>query len=866
MLYTSQNVIIEDIKNNLIRDSARIVVKGRLGSGKSTAINELLESEPFSNINVLVFNRSEDNDDDYAPFEKATRKSKSNFEGALEKLFSENKDKDYSVVQSIISASEYIKDIKTQKNEYPFFKESEEQFLSQINSSLYRRIGIAFLKKYKTQEKKLFFKKNFYRKDFKTFIQNQNSILFFEEINTWDYNSLMLIKKILEHGDKTFPLIEKAKIIFTFSDNIVLDKKKKELIQIIFRKSNAEIVKMPALLDEDFVRMLEQCKKEGIHFIPSEQNEVINFLKEYSKDNIEEAPYLITEIYKIMDDKSLLLDEGSTFYTVLKEKLESVNISSSKSEELLEYASLIGNTFSKKEMVLVSELSSDALQLILNKVIDIRVLKEAKSDYEENYKFASIFFQELFKSKAIIRNDEYYTKLEQIVNNLYPYKYLRRANYLSNVFGQHQKTQQLYFLSLLSQLRNKQELDLEIIEKITSENLDFLDLFKKVYSYFNHNNYQSALKILEIIKGKSGDITKIAEADILMAMCYSKSISPKKRLTSISLLETYQNNNDLKIVFTDIYERLLMRLFVMKVHINQLSEARTLYQYLLERLDTYDSDNIDVQIKKHTLFRVANTIFNEHTSLYMITNAKNFFEGHQSHTNGMLNFYLSLCNLSAIQIENGDFSTSFKTAKQAEKIIFEHATITFPRTHILLNNYLLSGYLSNQLTAIECKDGLEKIIETMPENAERLFFISNLSIFYALTNDFDSAYQLLHDESNIQDSNNDIEGKYKSRVSYNLSIYNFLNDKKDRGIEQMENYIQKLLMSKNLEEEQEVQRANKALTIMKDQIEYCTGEEWLEKILKNSKVTSTQENEINSSPDNYRKLGFMFTAVYNWDV
>ena len=486
MLLSSQKEVTNKLQCFLNSEEKYIVITGKKNSGKSFLVKNILL--PFEN--TLVFDQSEENDDVYAPFEKAARKSSNVIKNQVNQMLDENKDKDYSAPQFILRFIDSINKSIKSKDKHPYFKPNEENYLSQISSKLLRQSKEQFIEKKAT---------NFFtKKNNSNLVAPQIYVFLFEEINTWDYNSLILVKKIIEHAEMTYPLISKAKIVFTLSTNASIEKDIKILIKDILRKCKAISIDMPRLTREDFYQSIKQADIPYSNLSDLEQAEMISFLEEYSNDNLEEIPFMISELYELMKDRNYDSVDKSIFYSSIKKKLADIEIPTDRSEEILQYASLMGNTFSSKEMELVTELSVDEFKSVIDRVLAIKVLKQ--TDTNQNFRFASILFKELFKSKAQKKINHYYTKLEQIVNQLYPYRYDRRAKYLSNVCDAPQKTQDLYFLSLLQRIRNRDEIDSSIKIKLTDEHSNYLSLFQKVYIYIDENEYSNALETLNIIK------------------------------------------------------------------------------------------------------------------------------------------------------------------------------------------------------------------------------------------------------------------------------------------------------------------------------------------------------------------------------
>lgn len=852
MLLSSQKETKDELQRLIDSEKKYIVIKGKKSSGKSFLVKDTLAS--FEN--TLIFNRSEENDDVYAPFEKAARKSSNVLKKQFDKKIVENREKDYSAAQIVFSAIDSINESIKNKDQHPFFKPNEENFLSQISNKLFTQAKGQLI-----EEKA----SSLFRKNDNSDLNSQKMCIFlFEEINTWDNNSLILVRKLIEHGGTAYPLINNAKIIFTVSTNASIDRNTELLIEEILRKCKSVSIEIPKLVQKDFYHFIKETNIPYNDLSNLEQEEMISFLEEYSNDNLIEIPFMIEELYGLMKDKNYDSVDKSKFYCALQKKLSDIEIPTEKSEEILQYASLMGNTFSSKEVKLVTELGVDEFKSVINKVLAIKVLKQADTDH--NFRFASILFKELFKTRASKKTNHYYTKLEQIVNQLYPHRYDRRAKYLSNVWDTTRKTQDLYFLSLLQRLRNRDELDSSIKNKLTDEYLRHLTLFQEVYSFIDKNEYSNALEMLNIIKYGSSSAPIIMESDILTAFCDSKTIDGEKRREGVRLLESYVDNNELAIEYPDIYERLLMRLFVMYVHMNQLKQAETIYRQLMERFNHCEQENLNIQVKRNTLFRMSNTICGEQTSKYHMENAVSFFKANQSYEKGTINYFIALCNYSGIMIENGNFGLAFENTQKAQQLTQEHSSISFPRIQILHNNFLVSGYLSNNLNAEDCIEPFKKIISEIPEIAERLYYASNLSIFHALTNRFELAHQTLYTEGEVHQTSKDSEGKYDSRVRFNLSVFNYLSGKCEQAILEMEDHLQQIGNISGPEKKQEIQKAEKALNVMKNHTCKFDGEEWLEILLKNHVVGSVRNSNVNPNSDHYRKLGYMFTSLYNWDI
>ena len=133
-----------------------------------------------------------------------------------------------------------------------------------------------------------------------------------------------------------------------------------------------------------------------------------------------------------------------------------------------------------------------------------------------------------------------------------------------------------------------------------------------------------------------------------------------------------------------------------------------------------------------------------------------------------------MLNYSAILCKNGKFEDAFQQTQNAIQLENDFLDIEFPRKQIIYNNYVISGYLSEQVQLSKGIQILETIKNNMPPIAERIFYNSNLSIFYILNNELTMAEYCLEQEMQYFMIDADLEGSYKYRIYLTYAIIAYL--------------------------------------------------------------------------------------------
>jgi hypothetical protein len=804
---SSQKKLHKQLQQLVNNDVRSLFVEGNLDSGKKYAVHGYLSDQ--KNYSVINFSSEIDFDErEYYPFFCGIENI---YKLDINKVITHSLDDISQNESAKIKFPLYlVKKIVSKNHKIGVFNEREIEILAKLEN---------ILKK------------------------SSNNIFICSDIQNWDTTSLDFLLVLLDGRSQQFECLTNTKFIVTYSpcDNI----KKTEKIKTIQKKCERKY-KMSKLEFSDYQTLFDnmtyefKLEKDLGELIGAVTNDNISYIKMIVSELIEQPKYENGTIPSLED--------------ILQKRLSEFGASGNQIKEVLEYASIIGYTFSAIELEKVTQLNRDEFITIIKQANNLKLIAEKNNEY---YNFALQIIRKMFEVQAKTKGVKYYTDLAAIIKEIRPAEYLRRAWYLKEINSK--EADDLFVLGLLKQMREFKMINVnkrkEIEPLISIEHARYLDLMEKAYNSYYEEEYEAARHVLK--QTRFMDSKKLqAEVTILLSHCLSKSLDETDRTYAIEIFEAYNNISSVDNE-KDLFERILFRKLTSYTHGGKKEQGleieHELYKMLKER-EEYDEQ---AKHNLNNLRRISNTLHDSNHSRYFTEQAVSYFEPNNQEEVPLylIDYYKSLCNYSGTLIMCGEFEEGFVVAKKAKKLEIEFKEVDFPRQQIVMNNYLLSGYLSDQLSIKDCIIGYRSIIDNMNIIAERVYFTSNLSIFYALNNQVDDAKMILENEVIAQQLKADLEGLYNYRIVANTAVYDFLLGNHKVGIEKLEslrNYLSTV-------EDPLMNRKNeKLIEKMKNSKETLTGEEWLHII--------HPRKDFNKTERDYYYLGYVFTTLYNWDL
>lgn len=811
-----QQRFMEKIIDEIHEGVQHILIEGKSGSGKSFTIKQLQIELDKEKYQTIIFDGDYQYDDrEYYPFKKA--------------LFSDIDSSKEVIIGGVAEAS---KEIPVAGNIISYLIQS---FVAKknINNNLILN----------SEEQNILSK-------LRQILKKSNIVLVFDNIHWWDRRSLQLLKLILTNKQILNPdKLNRFTLIFSITSNQLVIHG--DLVDSIMKESEYKKMPFPII---DFPEFKDTLLSKTLQSFSSAQ---LNLLYNLVNGHLQVFFEIINEITNHNFDFNATYESNKQYLSsVLEKRLEDFGADNTQILKTLEYASIIGLTFSVFELRNLTQSAENELRTIISKTSKLAIIEE--TDNIDYIKFAHDIIREIFKNKVDEEHIEYYSSLAMCIKEIKPDQYLRRARY----FIKCQLTEDaitLYILEIIKQIRlygkALQTVYDEINPLFNPLQREYINLMQESYSLYSQKKYKDASSKLDLILDVY-PIELLAERDILRIRCYSKTMASTEiqrvvnKYNAIRKNSTYNNEKD-------IWERFSQVLMIAFAHLGEIEIARDIESEILRSLSGRLNYDDTATKRMYIIKRVANSIHNIEVSSVFVKDAFIYFGNSASGIRDVYQYYISLVNLSTILINQGEFDKAYKIAIEGFNIENNNRDIDFPRIQLLRNNYIISGYLSGILNEDECILLYEEILSAMPNViSERLFYKSNLSIFWALKDNPQKAYNIIQEEAKLHYDIEEKEGLYQYRVVTNSSIYLYMLGNIDIAIEQLKNIC---TLTRRLINGSYFSKKNEILIQLMKQNISTTGKEWL------SKPFSVQPF-YQGIAWKYFGLGYAFMAVCNWDM
>lgn len=751
-LFSNQIEVFDKIYKIITDNNDFILVKGKSGCGKSYLINYMRNSDAFCKEYSLIFIPGERFCDNrpYTPFNNMSYSGSSHSQQFAEIASVAAKDIPYG--SNLI---QYFGKVLLKKNNI-FYKR-----LNKIEQELVAKLG--------------------------HITKNGKSIIFIDNLHYWDESSLYLLGIIFTYDNY---IIRNTKIVaFITTDQI--DYKNKKLLELM-AKFFKKIINFRKLSFLDFCTFFD--KEELLERTTLSDRKI---LYELINSNIQILIEIVLEIKENrFNFNSQNKDSVVYLGRILKNRLASIGIDGSNISSTLEYASLIGSVFSSHEIQRVMNMSSTEFEKVINNSNSLRLTKQHD---EKHIRFAHELIRNLFDIKIGENKVQYYKNLEKCIATIKPGEYIRRLNYLL-LSNNNKKAGTIYALACIKDLTsyevispNIKKLGRNII--LEGSIIEYIFKMQEAYNNFNKKLFFEAIDILDTIENLYPK-ELIAEKFILLSQCKTRSLNETDRKSAVLQLMEFDSLEKVNFEI-EVYEMILFRLMSSNSHLGNLDEARKyesrLYQSLITRCD-FDVKAMDMI----NILRSRSDMYHNCTST--LINTEKAYDYFKPKTNSgipqnLRQLYFSITNYSGALSFNGRFESAYKITLEGLILEKEYPGYDFVRKQILYNNYAISGYLSGKLNLSKSIKVMCDIIKSSPQIAERLTYISNLSVFYAIDGDVERAKKILFKEYTLQNVKWDPEGFYKYRAETNLILYDFLsqiNNNYKRRLEKLYPIIEKL--------------------------------------------------------------------------
>ena len=695
------------------------------------------------------------------------------------------------------------------------------------------------------------------------YLSERREIIFVcDDLNYWDEKSLKLLYTILTNKTGRYNFFSKCIFLIICTND--KPKLQDDLIMTIKHLDDICILEFPKLEHKDFDNALK----------------ILGYNKELSKREYEILFSLINghirmlvDLINELNQNKLTLNtiEGRSkevLTAILKQRLLDCGATGEQIKITLEYAALLGLSFSSYELKQILQMGNSSFQKVITRSNEMNLIEET-GEKINSLQFAHDIIHEIFENEISKNGEDYYKRIELCLKEIKPGHFIRRAHYASK-YGDYEKALILFVLEIIRQIREEGDISSNNLEKIKtifnkessySSYYDYIIGIRKGYCLYSNGNYVEALNEFLMLEGIY-PVEFLAEKEILCSYCYNKKIDTDYRSEGLTRLKDFSSIEKCNFE-RDIYERVLIRLVILYVHLGDVDSAHSMEKQIINSLKDRFNHDESAQIRFYTLSRISNSIYNCELAVNKMKKAVDYFG--TSYEKGGLwkdikQYYLSQVNYAGTLCLNGKFFESYQRNVKILELYQQFQDYPFPRPNILLNNYLISGYLSNQITIAECVDVYKEFVLSLDICAERLFYVSNYSIFLALLGNIEEALYVLQNEGNLQNVEKDKENLYNYRVSLNTSVYYYLLGFKDKALSQLINLKKQMdLINIKNDTVYDYKRVIKIIEHITNSTQYENSTQWENSLLQNN-------SEFQANAWNYYGKGYAFTTVFNWDL
>lgn len=806
---------IEKLTDRIYEGSHSILVKGKSGSGKSFTLKRLKDELCKKQYRIIIFDGDYQYDDrEYYPFKKA--------------LFSEDDSTKELITGCVVEAS---KEIPVAGN-----------IISYIIKSFVDKKTTTHNLLLNSEEQNILAK-------LRQILKNEHIVFIFDNIHWWDRRSLQLLKLLLSNKQilNAEELIDFTTIFSITTNQTPLHA---DILKDIIDEAKYEEMLFPTINLIEFKNTLFKMTLQN--FTDTQIKLLFNLVNGHLQVLFE----VVNEINNRNFDFDTTYENNRQYLSsVLEKRLKEYGADSTQILKTLEYASIIGITFSIYELRNTTKSTENEIKKIISETSKLAITEHTeKIDY---IKFAHDIIREIFKTKVEKYHTEYYNSLALCIKEIRPDQYLRRARYYIKCLDT-ENAVILYMLEAVKQMRLYGKVLNTTFEEmnpiLNSLQKEYLKLMQEAYSLYSRKKYKEANSKLDLILDIF-PIELLAERDILKIRCFSKTmVSNEIQIIINKANDTRRSNtfNDEK----DIWERYSQAVMIAFAHLGEITLARDVEEDIFRSLSARINYDDTATKRLNIIKRVANSIHNIEFSAVFVKDAFDYFGNGLSGIRDIKQYYICLGNYTTILLNQGDFEAAYNIALQGFVIEKNNSDIEFPRIQLLRNNYILAGYLSGNLNEDTCIYLYEEMLLEIPLISERLFYNSNLSIFWALKDNPQKAFDILYNEALQHYDTEEKEGLYQYRVITNTAIYQHLLGKTDLAIQQLKSIRG---LTKRLINGSYFSKKNDLLIQLMENDAAVSGKEWLKKLFS---IQPTYQG----LPWKYFGLGYAFMAVCNWDM
>ena len=610
------------------------------------------------------------------------------------------------------------------------------------------------------------------------YFDKKPALIVCDNFQYFDSKTLELIYMILTSKETVFNYLTNCQYLFINTEHTT---EVSSIAKKICSFDGTKTIRMSPIIVEDMDDILKKfgCKQNI-------DKEIIQILFKLSEGHLEVIKQVALQINNTEDEfkfNNEITSVNNFLDELISQKLGSLGASGEQVSQLLEYASLIGKTFSNEELSRIVDLNMQEFVSAIKKSNDLSLIFSQKK-YSI---FSHDIIQLLFRKKAEDKSIAYYNKIGNCLKELMPADYVQRIEVATNS-GDLNSAAIYSVLFLAKKNYDKSFLDKNISD-LFSLNPSIKLFFNKIsdaFEKYTKQKYQQTINILNCIEDFY-PVELLAERDLMKSITYTKILDENYREKAIQCLEEYtleKLNNE-----GDLYLRIQLARISSYTHAGQIEYAKKcekeIMQYLQSRVSYDDNALTTINI----LHRKSNAIKQCIYAEKYIKESVDYFAPLPGQTAPLdpIQYLMSLGNHAGILLECGRFADACDEIIKAQKLIAEHSNIDFPRIQIVDNNCLIGTYLYDSNMKHHVLEKYKTLVD-LNDNADNYFIVSNYGALLSVNGYTKEAYELLQKQQRVLKKHK--EPFYEVCTNNNLLVLELFNKEYESAQERL-NMLQK---------------------------------------------------------------------------
>ncbi len=357
--------------------------------------------------------------------------------------------------------------------------------------------------------------------------------------------------------------------------------------------------------------------------------------------------------------------------------------------KVLKYASVVGSSFTKRELMCLAQVGSDQIDAMIDAAVGERLLSRSQDRV--------MFSHDVIRSAVLqVRSEpatvEINRKYAGCLRALSPGEYALRSD-VHHELDDAAEAATFAAMAILKfdrgHMRSAREVPPSLLERVEAQRLQgLLSTIRHAHHCFQTARFAAGIQTIEAMPLPE-DTLLLAEAEYVRCL----------NLMEMETLDAFEEAVSRLSSFEDLVDEefeLGLRLQLLKQQVlvlaGQISEARAVEAKAFRALSPRLAFDLDSAVTLHVNNRKADAIYQSEVALQKIHRSIKFFRGGEDPNAPLYptEFYKSLTNLAAVQIKLGALSRAKEAADLASRLIRQNPEISFPRRDLLVNNSTLA--------------------------------------------------------------------------------------------------------------------------------------------------------------------------------